>query len=204
MPWQAVCFPACFYPVLGVCACVRQALHLIRHPLNHPCPPESTFHWETPAPGLSHGTQTHVAATCCDDGHLQKTQRTARRETFHTEKGQNQALNMGRARSTSSSLGGVQISAADFVLALRAAQLGRWLSILHKFPGVEVAGSFSCSSPIHKAVAGGTWYKIFCLRRTGCQQCCGVCGVAAAALDPTRSGNPNKARFILVGRAGNF
>lgn len=62
-------FPACFHAEGFVHT--KEALYLITHSLNHPCPLE----WPISLGNESVWwyTSTHVAATCWDDGHLHKT-----------------------------------------------------------------------------------------------------------------------------------
>lgn len=201
-PWQAVCFSACFSA--AVCACARGiALYLIIHPLNHPCPSERTFHWEMRASRFSRGTHAHVAATCCDDG--QQWTQPGERPSMQSK--DSTVLNTERPQSTLCPLGEMQSFSCRFCAdsqscSLCAGAFHYWCA-LHKAT-VKATGSFSCCSPICRAAPAGTRCEISHLRRTGCQQCCSVCGTAAATLDPMWSGNPNKVGFILVGRSGNF
>lgn len=131
----------------------------------------------------------------------------ARRESIHAEQGQHRVSNVESPESTLCSLGEMQSFSHRFCADSQSCSLCggafHYWHALHKTT-VKAARSFSCCSPICRAVPAGSQCEISHLRWMGCQQCCSVCGTAAATLDPMRSGNPNKVGFILVGRSGNF
>lgn len=82
-----------------MCVCTKEALCLITHPLNHPCPLVCPI-----SPG-NECVSTHVAATCWDDGCLLKTLRGGSQERHSSCTARTKpCLNVEKAQSTLASL----------------------------------------------------------------------------------------------------
>lgn len=139
--------------------CTKEALCLITHPLNHPCPLVCPI-----SPG-NECVSTHVAATCWDDGCLLKTLRGGSQERHSSCTARTKpCLNVEKAQSTLASLAQVPHFSFRFCAPFSSCSLDAAvfhpLLVLHK-PRVSLVLHYLQSTSLH---------EIFRLGRTGCQQ----------------------------------